>query len=361
MLAALLFFVACADEKVEPAAELVTFDIADSQGWGEISRSAALTTTNLCQQGFGVFAYYTENKLWGSYTSAGAPNFINNSKVTSANNGTTWGYSPVKYWPHNKNDKVSFFAYAPYDSAKTIAGTKINFAVNQNVSQQIDLLWSNSATIDLNKNTPKVNFNFQHALARIGFNLTASVTDISSAVTAKFKINKIILTSATDNEGTGEGPFYTEGTLDLYEGSKIADWRECSGNNQFTLTSGNFSETNNTGLSLDRNTNNGTMQINAEDSYVMVIPQNFSTQGFNVLVDYQVELIEKGESSPYHTYENNCVGTIKVNLESGNTYMINIIATLKDAKVQEDNVDIIPWGIGGDVILPDLLQTGGNS
>lgn len=362
MLVSLLFFVACADEKVEPTAELVTFDIADSQGWGEMSRGAALTTTNLCQKGFGVFAYYTEDELWKSYkSSAGAPNFINNSKVTSTNNGTTWSYSPVKYWPHNKTDKVSFFAYAPYDGAKAIAGTKINFAVNQDVSKQIDLVWSKSATIDLNRETQKVEFNFQHALARIGFNLTASVTDISSAVTAKFKINKIILTSATDKAGTGTGPFYASGTLDLYNTGDVAAWSNCSGNNKFTLTSENFSEENNTGLSLDRNTNNGTMQINAEDSYVMVIPQNFSTQGFNVLVDYQVELIVKGESSPYHTYENNCLGTIKVNLESGNTYMINIIATLEDAKVQEDNVDIIPWGTGGDVILPDLLQTGGNS
>ena len=40
----------------------------------------------------------------------------------------------------------------------------------------------------------------------------------------------------------------------------------------------------------------------------------------------------------YHTYVNNCAGTIKVNLESGNTYIINIIATLEDAKV-EDNVN----------------------
>ena len=360
VLVALLFFVACADEKVEPTAEVVTFDIADSQGWGEMSRGAALTTTNLCQKGFGVFAYYTENKSWNSYkTSAGAPNFINNSKVTSANNGTTWGYSPVKYWPHNQNDKVSFFAYAPYDSAKTIAGTMIDFEVNQTVSQQIDLVWSKSATTDLNKNTQKVNFKFQHALARIGFNLQASVTEISAAVTAKFTINRIILTSATDEVGTGDGPFYASGTLDLYNTGDVAAWSNCSDNNKYTLTSENFSEKNNTGLLLSLDTKNGTMQINAEDSYVMVIPQDLSSGGFNVLVDYQVDLIVKG--STYNTYENNCMGTVEIDLKSGNTYMINIIATLKDAKVEKDNVDIIKWGDGGDLILPGLLPEEGSN
>ena len=359
VLVSLLFFVACADEKVEPTAEVVTFDIADSQGWGEMSRGAALTTTNLCQQGFGVFAYYTENKSWGSYTLAGAPNFINNSKVTSANNGTTWGYSPVKYWPHSKTDKVSFFAYAPYDSAKTIAGTMIDFEVNQNVSQQIDLVWSKSATTDLNRETQKVNFNFQHALARIGFNLQASVTEISAAVTAKFTIKRIVLTSATDKVGTGDGPFYASGTLDLYNTGEVAAWSNCSGKNRFTLTEGNFSAKNNTGLSLTHDTKNGTMQINAEDSYVMVIPQNLFSAGFNVLVDYQVDLIVKG--STYNTYENNCMGTVKIDLKSGNTYMINIIATLKDAKVEKDNVGIIPWGDGGDLILPGLLPEEGSN
>ena len=28
-----------------------------------------------------------------------------------------WTYSPVKYWPNNKNDKISFFAYAPYETS----------------------------------------------------------------------------------------------------------------------------------------------------------------------------------------------------------------------------------------------------
>lgn len=354
VLVSLLFFVACADEKVEPTAELVTFDIADSQGWGEMSRGAALTTTNLCQKGFGVFAYYTEGKSWESYkSSAGAPNFINNSKVASTNNGTTWSYSPVKYWPHNKTDKVSFFAYAPYDGAKAIAGTKINFAVNQDVSKQIDLVWSKSATTDLNRETQKVEFNFQHALARIGFNLTASVTNISSVVTAKFKINRIILTSATDKAGTGTGPFYASGTLDLYNTGDVAAWSNCSGNNKYTLTSENFSENNNTGLSLTHDTKNGAMQINADESYVMVIPQNLSSGGFNVLVDYQIDLIVKGDT--YNTYENNCMGTVGIDLKSGNTYMINIIATLEDAKVDNDNVYITEWDDGGDLILPGLL------
>ena len=71
--------------------------------------------------GFGVFGYYTDNN---EYDPQSIPNFMYNQLVTWKTNGGSgyWEYDPVKYWPNeygnnasaDDQDKVSFFAYAPY-------------------------------------------------------------------------------------------------------------------------------------------------------------------------------------------------------------------------------------------------------
>ena len=72
--------------------------------------------------GFGVFAYYTNNN---DYDQLAIPNFMWNQLVTYSTDH--WAYSPLKYWPNeygnnaisDDNDKVTFFAYAPYVDVET--------------------------------------------------------------------------------------------------------------------------------------------------------------------------------------------------------------------------------------------------
>ena len=72
--------------------------------------------------GFGVFAYYTNNN---DYDQLAIPNFMWNQLVTYSTDH--WAYSPIKYWPNeygnnaisDDNDKVTFFAYAPYVDVET--------------------------------------------------------------------------------------------------------------------------------------------------------------------------------------------------------------------------------------------------
>ena len=63
--------------------------------------------------GFGVFANYSTNN-----GVALTPNFINNTQVTW--NTSAWTYSPVKYWPNNDTDQVTFWAYGPWDTNNTV-------------------------------------------------------------------------------------------------------------------------------------------------------------------------------------------------------------------------------------------------
>ena len=48
--------------------------------------------------GFGVFACYTGLHRYGDVDAQ--PDFMYNQKVESNNSGTTWTYSPLKYWPN---------------------------------------------------------------------------------------------------------------------------------------------------------------------------------------------------------------------------------------------------------------------
>jgi hypothetical protein len=187
-----------------------------------------MTTANLQNTGFGVFAYNTGSSDYGAtgYSTMATtgenpnwkPNFMWNQWVTY-NSG--WGYTPLKYWPNGIDtdgaseatvQKLSFFAYAPYVdvascsgegsgitalSANTDAGDpKITYSLS-GAGNDVDLLWgttsTNGATVGgvaqagvgsdlkdsgdpvayLNENLTKmktngkVGFNFKHALAKI--------------------------------------------------------------------------------------------------------------------------------------------------------------------------------------------------
>ena len=79
--------------------------------------------------GFGVFAYYTDNR---DYDQLSIPNFMYNQKVVwnSSASPAAWEYSPLAYWPNeygnnavsDDNDKVTFFAYAPYTQVEVASG-----------------------------------------------------------------------------------------------------------------------------------------------------------------------------------------------------------------------------------------------
>ena len=61
---------------------------------------------------FGVMAWYTGQNDWSASDS---PNFMYNEDVLF--DGSTYTYAPIKYWPNNPGDKVTFWAYSPHDAS----------------------------------------------------------------------------------------------------------------------------------------------------------------------------------------------------------------------------------------------------
>ena len=108
----------------------VNFSAYVNRGVTRAGAAGTLTTSNaeapnvsLQAVGFGVFAYYSDSE---SFSETSKPNFMYNQKVS----GENWTYSPLKYWPNEfgKNassegqDRLTFFAYAPYVNANPSTG-----------------------------------------------------------------------------------------------------------------------------------------------------------------------------------------------------------------------------------------------
>lgn len=176
--------------------------------------------------GFGVFAYYTDLK---KYDQTYVPNFMYNQGVFY--NAGNWAYTPVVYWPNESGsdaqsddeDKVSFFAYAPYvattsaasgsvaEASSGITGFSRNsnagdplvkYIANFSTANTVDLCWGvcnepnwakiqNSGLQTMTAGLPwldvehpqttaqKMKFTFKHALAQLNVQIDADA-DVAS-------------------------------------------------------------------------------------------------------------------------------------------------------------------------------------
>lgn len=114
-------------------------------GWAGSLTTAALkeSSANLDyskSEGFGVFGYYTDNN---DYDQRSTPNFFYNQQVTWNTTDGQWKYEPVKYWPNeygdaatsDDQDKVTYFAYAPYVKVVPTSGKLEGAAADKSLEQ----------------------------------------------------------------------------------------------------------------------------------------------------------------------------------------------------------------------------------
>ena len=134
----------------------------------------------------GVFTCFTN----GAFSeSSSTPNFMYNQKVERQAGDGSWTYSPVKYWPANATEKLSFFAYAPYVDETTPGGSNptlsgntakgfptLAYTVPAAEAVQIDLL----ASVPLMNQTydgtgGSVKFTMKHALTKVNVGIKSEV------------------------------------------------------------------------------------------------------------------------------------------------------------------------------------------
>lgn len=363
---------------------------------GTITTDGANSTTSLQTEGFGLFATYTDN---AEYTAATGPNFMYNTKVSTKD----WTYSPLRYWPNEtstKNadgkgatsggvDRLSFFAYAPYVEATATTGAvtentvgitaltannattdpKVTYVVADDPSKSVDLLWgvvpagttkwSNVTGTDIDiaegkpylnlikpNTTQKVNFNFRHALAKLGLKVVGAFDAVTGGT--KDAVTKITVASVTI-EGKG---FKKTAVLNLNNTTANEPlWEAVDGADDITLTvSGDNlnSKIKDSGKdeaqTVDGVTETAKDLLNSDATSAqkafMIIPSSAADKSLKVTIDYYVNTTDASLSKGYSRVENKITKTITgFAPEAGKNYTLLLSLGMTSVKVSATVAD----------------------
>lgn len=315
--------------------------------------------STVARGGFGVFAYETKGTTYSSDKSF-SPNFMDNIHVETSSTSSPygWHYRPLRYWPSQSTEYLSFLAYYPYDASATLSSgsetstdnTYINYAAGTTVENQKDLLIV--ATTDVQhykvgssfKNTGNVSDDgnvkiaFHHACSRIGFTVTSSVlatpTNFLPTPTAENRasvtgdaiitVNKVILlgdNSSAANESP-TGAFSPSAKVSLLDGT----WTGAATEGKLAFT---FEPKKQITATASWDANMGTVAYsvdnvkNGDAECLFIIPQNFTSDNLYVYLDYTVRYTTgvsdkvKDDGANYKVYKK-----IEYNFEGGKAYNI---------------------------------------
>lgn len=367
---------------------------------GTITTDGAGNTTSLQTEGFGLFATYTDN---ATYTATTGPNFMYNTKVS----GATWTYTPLRYWPNESGtdgngatsegtDRLTFFAYAPYvtptdNKTGAITGAtegitaltgntattdpKVTYMVAATPEKSVDLLWgvvptgtkawSNVSGTDVTlteglpylnlikpNTTQKVNFNFRHALAKLGLKVVGAFDAVTGGT--KNADTKITVASVTI-EGKG---FKKTAVLNLNNTTaNVPLWEDVKDAGDITLTvSGDNlnSKIKDSGKdeaqTVDGVTETAQDLLNSDATSAqkafMIIPSSTTDKSLKVTIDYYVNTTDASLSKGYSRVENKITKTITgFAPEAGKNYTLLLSLGMTSVKV---TATVANWDTGTD-------------
>lgn len=207
------------------------------------------TTVLPSDSSFGVMAYYQPGTI-GSYTGIWAdqatklwkPDFMFNEEVTF--DGTNYSYSPLRYWPANDENTVSFWAYYPYsawaeDNSKslkffesdgttryTAASTTglpvVKYTVASDPADQQDIMFDaftkkNMTYASCDPVDGTVDLTFKHALALVEFQVVEGTgAEVSSfSVTNLYRSGTCSTLPAISWTGQGDKTDFSVASLSL--------------------------------------------------------------------------------------------------------------------------------------------------
>lgn len=289
------------------------------------------------KQDFWVNGYYD---AIGDHSTTGLdPSFMYMQQVSYTGSGFT--YSPVKFWPQTGD--VEFYAWTPYSPAnlkfttpteKTSKGYPVfTYTVKDLVASQEDLLVSGLG--DQDGTSGSVNLIFSHALTKVGFVARAGGDYASLGV--NIKVKNIEVDSVINN-----GTFSYDNYMNIQD---TARWWTTGNSPKLSYApalavSG--------GVTVGTYPNNGFVQLNGSDQFLLMIPQNFTGSKAQLKITYDVfyqdntpteEFVKtipldgsiSWRGSTYVTY----AFTISLN-------MITFTATVNDWTTKQDNIIILP-------------------
>lgn len=300
VLIAQLVLSGCAGEAVEETSSSSSSEINfDAYVGRNASTRSSETNITLLKgtegnSGFGVFARYKHTD--GTISPL---MLMNNEHVLWKNwkeDHSDWGYENTRYWPNEGS--VDFYAFAPHSKDPQLVnkpgGTEPNptYIFFPSNMSPVDLVWANAK--DRTKTEEPVKFTFNHALARLGFDITANPKLEENG--AVIKVKEVKLYGADEISGI----FIMAGYLNLENG----DWAPYDNNISWFYTwtpTGKVDKENGKvegkedensiiyKLSAPPQLDHTNDKItNADDSYIFIIPQE-KPANFNLKITYTVE------------------------------------------------------------------------
>lgn len=364
VLVAQLVLSGCAGEGVEETSSSTSSEINfDAYVGRNASTRSSITDIKFLQgsvwnAGFGVFARYnhTDGKTITS--------LMDKEHVTWREN--YWGYDHIRFWPSNGN--VDFYAFAPYSPQVTMGklpdslanqadsnspNTYIDFPSNWS---PVDLIWAKQ----LGQTAPtspdsKVTFKFEHALARLSFDIKAPKLEDGTVI----KVQRVRLYGVSDFKGV----FVMEGYLNLNTGAWILADNGVKWHYSWTPEGKKADIPNNDSAKRDSivyKLNASQLDYktppitNDKDSYIFIIPQT-KTEAFHLAITYTVQ---QGKFKETVTVKKNLLEVLRPGVpnpsftfEKGKAYVFHLILSLDPVNFKV-TTDVVPWNEVKDETMP---------
>lgn len=304
------------------------------------TKANGLVADNVFPDGgkMGVFAYYTGNAAWDG---TAAPNFMYNQLVTKS--GSSYEYSPTKYWPNNDSDKITFFAYYPYDAAgltwkdhtnptpAAYSNASVNLPVaaldiQADAKNQVDFLYATVKDQTKTAGNVPVQFTFKHALTQI--NLKAKL----SAELVKDNGGTSSNTTVTVTGITLKN-IYKSGTLDMAEATPA--WT-ASNSTDFTAA---LSDAN--GVEITGTT---AQTVTAATETFVMMPQTLQSTAA-IEVTYKVKTIDAALKDGYSEITNTANAQISGAWAPNGNVLYTLTIGMNDIQVA---ADVTEWDVQAD-------------
>lgn len=247
---AALILASCDPKPLEP----------DDDPWKPLSGSRAIgfnadlfsssTRTDPLPSGyFGVFAFYQPGTIggeagdWGD-GSGWIPNFMFNQKVAFDGSFT---YTPLRYWPSNEENTITFWAYAPYEDESTVVKhidrmyvdnspatydnespgiPEIKYTTDGFTDFLVSDIEENQRYYGENPVNPDatVHFTFRHAMCKVDFKVKKSDPDNLFTVSlTSLSLNDIYFTGVYNQYTRWNAQMGATDDLNIYSGSATLD------------------------------------------------------------------------------------------------------------------------------------------
>lgn len=357
VLIAQLVLSGCAGEAVEEtsssSASEITFDAYVGRNASTrtgINDLDSLQSNNRWNSGFGVFARYNNIHL------------MDDEHVFWQ--GDHWGYEHTRYWP--SEGSVDFYAFAPWVPEKELVKNPAPGSSDPNLTyldfpstlSPIDLLWAKAekqTKDNISSTNGKVKFQFKHATARLGLDITAN---------KKLEKNGAVITVEEVNLfGHGKddyvGVFDMEGYLNLKKGEWYVVKKESTRWYYAWTPTGKvgkdddekYDPTKGTVLKLSASQLNDTTHIitNDRNSYIFIVPQT-KNEPFYLKITYTVK---QGDFEEKVTVRKNLLDVLQPGVSNpsftfvgGKAYVFHL--KLLDPINFSVTADVKDWNVGKD-------------